>query len=85
MTKQEIIKIFNASVLGKPVTYNKLISLISEYLEDIKNPHVDKFITFLSNNPEMLTYTIPTLIKHFTSKYNIYSLISENKVLLYYE
>jgi chromosomal replication initiation ATPase DnaA len=86
MNKQEIIEIFNASIHSKSMHIDKIIQLISEFLSDIKYNRADEMLRLFLTNPQLTQITIPTIIKHFSIKYNIYSLLDkEYNTILYYE
>lgn len=86
MNKQEIIEIFNASIHNKSIHIDKIIQLISEFLSDIKYNKTDEMLKFFLTNPQFTQITIPTIIKHFSIKHNIYSLLDkEYNTILYYE
>lgn len=86
MNKQEIIEIFNASIHNKSIHIDKIIQLISEFLSDIKYNRADEMLRLFLTNPQLAQITIPTIIKHFSIKHNIYSLLDkEYNTILYYE
>ena len=95
MTKEDCIRIFNASIRGTPVDFNKdIIPLISDYLTEIKCEKTNEIISLIVQNPQLATKTIPTIIDYYCRKYCILSIckidplasmLSNSKVLLYYD
>lgn len=86
MKKSDCIKIFNASIRGTPVSFNKeLIPLISDYLTEIKYEKSDKLISLIISNPDLVQSALPKVIDYFCRKYQIFRLMFNNKIILYYE
>lgn len=95
MSKSDCIYIFNAMLRGDPVSFNdKLLPLVSDYLTDINYENSEKIIYLITQNPQLIQQTIPTLVDHFCRKYTIFSLQlipDQNaanfgpKTILYYE
>ena len=84
MTKDEIMEILNANIRGTPVSIDKLIILISDYLTEINYENSDKIIYLIQQNPQLIEMAYPKIVEYFTKKYNILSLIYNNKILYYY-
>jgi hypothetical protein len=84
MTKDEIKEILNANIRGTPVSIDKLIILISDYLTEINYENADKIIYLIQQNPQLIEMAYPKIVEYFTKKYNILSLIYNNKILYYY-
>jgi hypothetical protein len=84
MTKDEIMEILNANIRGTPVSIDKLIILISDYLTEINYENADKIIYLIQQNPQLIEMAYPKIVEYFTKKYNILSLIYNNKILYYY-
>lgn len=86
MKKSEYIEVFNAMIRGTPVSFReKLLPIVSEYLTENNIENSDKLINFIAQNPQLIQQTIPKMIDYFSRKYNIFSLILNNKTILYYE
>lgn len=80
--KDKCIKIFNAQLKGESVDINEIVTLLSEFFEDIGHPEeVSKF----SSNPEYIKLIFSDMIQHMTKKYHICSIIKNNKILMYYD
>lgn len=85
MSKEEYIKIFNAMIRGTPVDFNKnLLPMVSDYLTEIKCENSDKMISLIVQNPQLVQQIIPKIVDYYTRKYNILSIIFNNKTILYY-
>lgn len=88
ITREKCIKIFNAVANNNSVSFqNDLLPLISDYLTEIKVDKASELISFIINNPSLITFTIPTLEEYYTRKFNIYSIyLSKNnsKPFMYY-
>lgn len=84
MTKDEIMGILNANIRGTPVSIDKLITLVSDYLTEINYENADKIIYLIQQNPQLIEMAYPKIVEYFTKKYNILSLIYNNKILYYY-
>ena len=84
MTKSEITEILNANIRGTPVSIDKLITLVSDYLTEINYENADKIIYLIQQNPQLIEMAYPKIVEYFTKKYNILSLIYNNKILYYY-
>lgn len=85
VTKNDCIFIFNSMVRGSSIDIKNLINLISDYLTEIKYEKSEKLITLISRNPNLVEKTLPTLEKYYVRKFNIYKLIYNNKIILYYD
>ena len=86
MSKLECISIFNAMIRGTPIDFNKnIIPLISDYLTEINYEKSDKIISLIVANPMLAKFTFDKIIPYYRRKYNIFSLLLNNKTILYYE
>ncbi len=93
MTKENCIKIFNASIRGTPVDFNKdIIPLISDYLTEIKCEKINEIISLIVQNPQLASQAIPKIIDYYCRKYCILSIskidplasmLSNSKILYY--
>lgn len=84
MTKYECVEIFNKMCNNVPVSFDKLLNMVSDYLTDNNIKHSEKLIQFIINNPDLIQFTFPKIIDYFCRKYYIFSLIYNNKTILYY-
>ena len=86
VTKSDCIKVFNAMIRGTPISFQeKILPIISEYLTENNIENSEKMISLMINNPGLVQQIIPDVIKYYTNKYTILSIISNNKTILYYE
>lgn len=84
MTKEKLTELLNSFARNQPVDIKDIVNLISDYLTDINYENSDKLISFISNNPILTSEALPTVIDYFRRKYTIYSVIYNNKTILYY-
>lgn len=89
ISKTECISIFNAMIRGTPLPFlEKLIPLVFDYLTEIKYEKSDKIINLIIQNPQLMEFTIPTIVDYYCKKYNIFILKLDpkglNKTILYY-
>ena len=85
VTKNDCIFIFNSMIRGTPIDFKNLINLISDYLTEIKYEKSEKLITLISMNPNLAEKTLPTLEEYYVRKFDIFKLIYNNKIILYYD
>ena len=86
MTKADCIFIFNSMIRGTPVSFtDKILPLISEYLTEINYEKSGEMINLLSQHPNLASSAMPKVIEYFERKYCIFSIIYNNKTILYYE
>ena len=84
--KTECIEIFNAMIRGTPVSFKeKLLPLVSEYLTENNIENSEKMITLIVQNPQLIQNVIPEALNYYCRKYDILSIIFNNKKILYYE
>lgn len=87
MTKHEIVDVFNSQLKGDPVNIERLIELVSIYLED-KYPErrdIYKLALFVAEQKDLLYILYPKLVVYFAKKYNINHITFNNKILSYYD
>lgn len=85
MNKKDYINMFNGIIRGDPVPFKeKVIPMISDYLTEINYENADKIIYLIQQNPQLIEMAYPKIVEYFTKKYNILSLIYNNKILYYY-
>ena len=84
MDKNKIVAIFNSYLRQNAVNINEVTELCSEYLEDINAPNKEENMKLLVNNPTLITNMFPDVIRHFSVKHTICSIIFNNKILMYY-
>lgn len=93
MSKSDCIKIFNAMIRGTPVSFDKLISIYSDYLTENNVENSDKLINLVMQNPQLMQQAIPKIVDYYCKKYTILSvqqavdnsLFNNLKPILYYE
>lgn len=94
MTKEDCIRIFNASIRGTPVDFDKdIISLISDYLTEIKYEKSNEIISLIIQNPNLVKQALPKIIDYYCKKYCILSIskidplssMFSNFKILYYD
>ena len=83
MNKKEILNILNSLIKGNAST-EKLIQLVAEYLTENNIQKSNKLINLIISDPLLLNRALPTVIEYYTYKYNIFSLIFNNKIIYYY-
>lgn len=86
MNKNDYVDVFNKFLQGITVNFEeKLLPIILEYLTDVRDekeiPLLEKQIR---ENPQMVTGLIPRIIEHMRRKYYIFSIIKNNKPILFY-
>lgn len=85
MNKNDCVEIFNAMIRGTPVDFHKkLIPLISNYLTENNIENSDKILNLIVQNPDLVQVALPKVVNYFIVKYNIFSIIYNNKTILYY-
>ena len=82
MTRNDCVEILNAANEGRPT--NKLMMAISEYIAESKPQQVNKMIEFLNANPHFINMIFPQVMEYYQKKFNIVSIIQNNRILLYY-
>jgi hypothetical protein len=85
MVKKDYIDFFNTLIRGEPVSLQKIIPMISEYLTEIKLENKDKICKLILQNPQIANNYLPDCIRYYCKKYCILSIIFKNQTILYYE
>jgi len=85
MVKKDYIDFFNTLIRGEPISLQKIISIISEYLTEIKLENKDKICKLMLQNPQIANNYLPDCIRYYCKKYCILSIIFKNQTILYYE
>lgn len=88
MSKEECLQIFNNSINGVPIDFNKIITLISDYLTEINSEKLSDIINLLIQNPQLANNFLPEVIKYYTNKYNLLIITDSKKnnmPILYYD
>lgn len=86
MKTSEYIEIFNAMIRGTPVSFaGKLLPLVSDYLTENNVENSDKLINLIAENPDLIQIALPKIVEYFRVKYNICSILLNNKTILYYD
>lgn len=85
MVKKDYIDFFNTLIRGEPVSLQKIISMVSEYLTEIKLENKDKICKLILQNPQIANNYLPDCIRYYCEKYCILSIIFKNQTILYYE
>lgn len=85
ITKTECIAILNSMNNEIAISFDRIISFISDYLTEIKYENSDKIINLIVQNPNLAQYAIPKVSDYFIRKYGILSLWFNNKIIMYYE
>ena len=85
MVKKDYIDFFNSLIRGEPVSLQKIIPMVSEYLTEIKLENKDKICKLILQNPQIANNYLPDCIRYYCKKYCILSIIFKNQTILYYE
>ena len=86
LEKSKYINLFNNILKGNPLLFNEeVLPIISEYLTEVKFENSDKIINLILQQPQLASDIFPELIDYYCRKYNIFSIIFNNKTILYYE
>lgn len=86
LEKSKYINLFNNILRGNPLPFNEeVLPIISEYLTEVKFENSDKIINLILQQPQLASNIFPELIEYYCRKYNIFSIIFNNKTILYYE
>ena len=86
LEKSKYINLFNNILKGNPLPFNEeVLPIISEYLTEVKFENSDKIINLILQQPQLASNIFPELIEYYCQKYNIFSIIFNNKTILYYE
>ena len=85
-TKKEYIDIFNCLIHGTPISWQeKVLPIIYDYLTECRFENSDKLINLIKQNPQLSSNYLIDCMKFYCTKYNIFSIIFNNKTILYYE
>lgn len=82
--KNKCTMLFNSYINNAPTDISIILELLDEYLRDKKIKDVQKYIDGAAKYPIILSNIFPELLDYFTRKYNINSVIYNNKIILYY-
>ena len=85
MVKKDYIDFFNTLIRGEPVSLQKIIPMVSEYLTEIKLENKDKICKLILQNPQIANNYLPDCIRYYCKKYCILSIIFKNQTILYYD
>ena len=85
MVKKDYIDFFNSLIRGEPVSLQKITSIVSEYLTEIKLENKDKICKLILQNPQIANNYLPDCIRYYCKKYCILSIIFKNQTILYYD
>jgi hypothetical protein len=85
MVKKDYIDFFNTLIRGEPVSLQKIIPMVSEYLTEIKLENKDKICKLILQNPQIANNYLSDCIRYYCKKYCILSIIFKNQTILYYE
>ena len=83
--KKDYIDFFNTLIRGESVSLQKIISMVSEYLTEIKLENKDKICKLILQNPQIANNYLPDCIRYYCKKYCIISIIFKNQTILYYD
>ena len=84
MDIKDYVKIFNDVLQGRSISAENLLSLVNEYLTDIKYNKINKALELFTMQPNLILNLYPKIQYHFCKKHSIYSIIYNNKILCYY-
>ena len=85
MVKKDYIDFFNTLIRGEPVSLQKIVPMVSEYLTEIKLENKDKICKLILQNPQLTNNYLPDCIRYYCKKYCILNIIFKNQTILYYE
>ena len=86
MEKSDYIRIFNAMIKGKSISWQKeVLPMICEYLTEIKLENKDKICKLMLQKPQIANNYLSDCIRYYCKKYCILSIIFKNQTILYYE
>lgn len=85
MVKKDYIDFFNSLIRGEPVSLQKITSIVSEYLTEIKLENKDKICKLILQNPQIANNYLSDCIRYYCKKYCILSIIFKNQTILYYD
>ena len=85
MVKKDYIDFFNTLIRGEPVSLQKIIPVVSEYLTEIKLENKDKICKLILQKPQIANNYLPDCIRYYCKKYCILSIIFKNQTILYYD
>ena len=86
MTKKDYIELFNALNTGSKVSWkNQILPVIYDYLTESQFENSDKLINLIKQNPQLSSNYLMDCIRYYCRKHCIFSIINNNKTILYYE
>lgn len=85
MVKKDYVDFFNTLIRGEPVSLQKIISIVSEYLTEIKLENKNKICKLILQNPQIANNYLPDCIRYYCKKYYILSIKFKNQTILYYD
>lgn len=85
MVKKDYIDFFNTLIRDEPVSLQKIVSMVSEYLTEIKLENKNKICKLILQNPQIANNYLPDCIRYYCKKYCILSIIFKNQTILYYD
>ena len=85
MVKKDYIDFFNALIRGEPISLQKITSIVSEYLTEIKLENKDKICKLMLQKPQIANNYLSDCIRYYCKKYCILSIIFKNQTILYYD
>ena len=68
MVKKDYIDFFNSLIRGEPVSLQKITSIVSEYLTEIKLENKDKICKLILQNPQIANNYLPDCIRYYCKK-----------------
>ena len=84
MNINNCVKIFNCMASGDVVPIEELIELVSDFLTENNIENSDEMMKLVIQNPSLIQETIPAILDYYTRKYDICSIIYNNKIIFYY-
>lgn len=95
VTKNSCIDVFNAMIIGTPVSFqDEILPMVLEYLTEINYENFETVKNLIVQNPQLVQKFIPELIEYYCRKFYILRIqINPNlneinfnlKTILYYE
>lgn len=85
MVKKDYIDFFNTLIRGEPISLQKIIPMVSEYLTEIKLENKDKICKLILQKPQIANNYLPDCIRYYCKKYCILSIIFKHQTILYYD
>ena len=85
MVKKDYIDFFNSLIRGELISLQKITSIVSEYLTEIKLENKDKICKLMLQKPQIANNYLSDCIRYYCKKYCILSIIFKNQTILYYD